>query len=373
MEAIGRLAGGIAHDFNNILTGMTVSAQLLLDSSGLAEQHRDDITDIKGAAERATRLTRQLMAFSRTQVISPEVLLVNDVVSSFERMLSRLIGEDVQMKFVAAAEPLHIEVDPIQLEQVVVNLVVNARDAMPSGGDLVITIEEMTLNEEDCRVLLDGKPGHYVAIGVRDTGEGMSPETQAKIFEPFFTTKEPGKGTGLGLSTVYGIVKQNDGCIRVESTLGRGTIFRVLLPWVEAKPAPIRTEVEIPDIGGSETILVVEDEQIVRSLARRLLTRHGYHVIEAVDGKQALELAETHGGRVDLVLTDVVMPGMSGPELIGHLRDEMPALKVIFMSGYTDESLDQDALSEPGTRFIQKPFSVEGMLSLVRELVEERL
>ena len=373
MEAIGRLAGGIAHDFNNILTGMTVSAQLLLDSSGLAEQHRDDITDIKGAAERATRLTRQLMAFSRTQVISPEVLLVNDVVSSFERMLSRLIGEDVQMKFVAAAEPLHIEVDPIQLEQVIVNLVVNARDAMPSGGDLVITIEEMTLNEEDCRVLLDGKPGHYVAIGVRDTGEGMSPETQAKIFEPFFTTKEPGKGTGLGLSTVYGIVKQNDGCIRVESTLGRGTIFRVLLPWVEAKPAPIRTEVEIPDIGGSETILVVEDEQIVRSLARRLLTRHGYHVIEAVDGKQALELAETHGGRVDLVLTDVVMPGMSGPELIGHLRDEMPALKVIFMSGYTDESLDQDALSEPGTRFIQKPFSVEGMLSLVRELVEERL
>ena len=304
-------------------------------------------------------------------MISPEVLVVNDVVSSFERMLSRLIGEDVRMQFVAAREPLHIEVDPIQLEQVVVNLVVNARDAMPTGGQLTITIDEVTLNDEDCRSLLDGKPGRYVAVAVSDTGEGMSPDTKAKIFEPFFTTKEPGKGTGLGLSTVYGIVKQNGGCIQVDSAPQAGTTFRVLFPWVAEKPKKARAEVPSPKLEGSGTILVVEDEQIVRSLARRLLTRHGFEVLEAMDADEALSKVQAHQGKLDMVLTDVVMPGMSGPKLIARLRESVPSLKVIFMSGYTDESLDQDTLSEPGTRFIQKPFSVEAMLEMVRELIDQ--
>lgn len=368
MEAIGRLAGGIAHDFNNLLTGISVSAQLMLDAGALADATHADVEDILSASDRATRLTRQLMAFSRNQVIAPQLVDVNSVVSSFERMLSRLIGEDIRMAHRASSAPVWIEVDPIQLEQIIVNLVVNARDAMPRGGDLLLRTYRSDLVQEDLAGW-DAVPGQFVVMEVRDTGDGMTEEVRAHIFEPFFTTKEAGKGTGLGLSTVYGIVKQNGGVIQIETESGAGTSFRVCLP---ARAAPTEAPKESPSEQirrGCGRVLVVEDEVIVRSLARRLLVKHGYEVVEAKDGEEALLLCSQESEPFDLVLTDVVMPGMSGPRLIAKLREDQPEVKVIFMSGYVDEELQQDAVGQPGTRFMQKPFNVAALLDLVATLL----
>jgi|MDSW01.1.fsa_nt_gb two-component system cell cycle sensor histidine kinase/response regulator CckA len=368
MEAIGRLAGGIAHDFNNLLTGISVSAQLLLEAKNIAEEVALDVQDILTATDRATRLTRQLMAFSRNQVVAPQLVDVNFVVSSFERMLSRLIGEDIRMSFLPDAKSRWIEIDPIQLEQIIVNLVVNARDAMPDGGDLTIASEKAEVSSDSLGGW-EAEPGEFVCLAVRDTGQGMPEEIRERIFEPFFTTKDAGKGTGLGLSTVYGIVKQNGGVIQLESTLGEGTCFKVFLPAKSApvKPSPEKSPGEFES--GSGRVLVVEDEEIVRSLARRLLEKQGYEVVEAIDGNEAWELCETQNLSFDLVLTDVVMPGMSGPRLIEKLRESRSAMKVIYMSGYVDEELEQDALGQPNTRFIQKPFSVGRLLDLIQNLL----
>ncbi len=368
MEAIGRLAGGIAHDFNNLLTGISVSAQLLLEAKHITDDVALDVQDILTATDRATRLTRQLMAFSRNQVVAPQLVDVNFVVSSFERMLSRLIGEDINMSFLPDAKSRWIEIDPIQLEQVIVNLVVNARDAMPDGGELTIASQKAEVST-DALGGWEAEPGEFVCIAVRDTGQGMPEEIRGRIFEPFFTTKDAGKGTGLGLSTVYGIVKQNGGVIQLESKLGEGTCFKVFLP---AKKAPVKRSPE-KSVGefdtGSGRVLVVEDEEIVRSLARRLLEKQGYEVVEATNGNEAWELCDAQDLTFDLVLTDVVMPGMSGPRLIEKLRESRPTMKVIYMSGYVDEELEQDALGQPNTRFIQKPFSVGRLLDLIQNLI----
>lgn len=368
MEAIGRLAGGIAHDFNNLLTGISVSAQLLLEAKNISEEVVLDVKDILSATDRATRLTRQLMAFSRNQVVAPQRVDVNPVVSSFERMLSRLIGEDISMEFLPTSQGMWIEIDPIQLEQIIVNLVVNARDAMPGGGDLTIAANTSELNQESLGGW-DAEPGRFICLEVRDTGQGMSDEIRGRIFEPFFTTKDAGKGTGLGLSTVYGIVKQNGGVIQVESSLGAGTCFKVFLP-AQNEPARRQPEKSVGELEtGTGRVLVVEDEEIVRSLARRLLQKQGYEVVEAVDGNEAWQLCETKNLSFDLVLTDVVMPGMSGPRLIDKLRASRPDVKVIYMSGYVDEELEQDALGQPDTCFIQKPFSVGALLDLIQNLL----
>ncbi|MBT6490983.1 MAG: response regulator, partial [Deltaproteobacteria bacterium] len=368
MEAIGRLAGGIAHDFNNLLTGISVSAQLLLEADDIGEDVVLDVKDILSATDRATRLTRQLMAFSRNQVVAPQRVDVNSVVSSFERMLSRLIGEDISMEFMPTDQGMWIEIDPIQLEQIIVNLVVNARDAMPGGGDLTIAVNSTDLNR-DALGGWDAEPGRFIYLEVRDTGQGIAEEVRGRIFEPFFTTKDAGKGTGLGLSTVYGIVKQNGGVIRVESSEEAGTCFKVFLPAQEEPPRP-KAEKSVTEFEtGTGRVLVVEDEEIVRSLARRLLQKQGYEVVEAISGNEAWELCETQSLSFDLVLTDVVMPGMSGPRLIEKLRAIRPDVKVIYMSGYVDEELEQDALGKPNTCFIQKPFNVGALLDLIKNLL----
>lgn len=308
------------------------------------------------------------MAFSRNQVVAPQRVDVNAVVSSFERMLSRLIGEEISMEFSPTSQGMWIEIDPIQLEQIIVNLVVNARDAMPDGGDLTIAANVSELNQESLGGW-DAEPGPFICLEVRDTGQGMSEEIRGRIFEPFFTTKDAGKGTGLGLSTVYGIVKQNDGVILVDSSLGIGTCFRVFLP-AQKEPARRKPEKSVGEFErGTGRVLVVEDEEIVRSLARRLLQKQGYEVVEAINGNEAWQLCETQNFSFDLVLTDVVMPGMSGPRLIDKLRASRPDIKVIYMSGYVDEELEQDALGQPHTCFIQKPFSVGALLDLIQNLL----
>ncbi|HET8654184.1 MAG TPA: ATP-binding protein [Longimicrobiaceae bacterium] len=366
MEAIGRLAGGVAHDFNNLLTVISGQAQLLRDEPGDADEALTSLEEILQAADRASGLTRQLLAFSRRQVLEPRVLELNAVVSGVERMLRRLIGEDVQLSVSLAPEAGRVEADPGQLEQVLMNLSVNARDAMPGGGTLTLTTAAAVVGDG-----ADGlAPGRYAVLHVRDTGGGMTPETISHIFEPFFTTKEQGKGTGLGLSTVYGIVKQSGGAVRVDSELGRGTTFEVFLPQCDA-PLPgvdARDWVGGPQ-SGTETVLLAEDDQAVRTLARQILTRRGYRVIEASDGWEAIRLCDAHPGRVDLLLTDVVMPGLGGRELAERLRRRRPELAVLYMSGYPDEELARHGLHERGVALLQKPFGPTALADRVREML----
>jgi two-component system cell cycle sensor histidine kinase/response regulator CckA len=370
MEAIGQLAGGIAHDFNNLLTAILGYGELLASKLPSDSRLQEEIGEIRGAGQRAASLTRQLLAFSRQQVLEPVVLSLNELITNFEKMLGRLIGEDV--KLVTRLDPLlgNVRADPGQLEQVIMNLAVNARDAMPNGGKLTIETANADLDESYAQRHVTVQPGRYVMVAVNDTGTGMDAETQAHIFEPFFTTKEKEKGTGLGLSTVYGIVKQSGGNIWVYSEPGKGTTIKVYLPRVEeAFPAaPPGSSDSLPTLG-TETILIVEDEQAIRVLARRVLEESGYHVLEAGDGESALELMRTHPEQLHLLLTDLVMPDMGGTELASRLQDKHPTIRVLFMSGYTDDGVVRNGLLGPGRAFLQKPFTPSMLVRKIRDVL----
>ena len=370
MEAVGRLAGGVAHDFNNLLTVISGYTDVLVSRAGDADPARPGLDAIRQAADQAAALTGQLLAFSRKQLLQPTVLDLNAVVSDTEAILQRLIGEDVALTAELEPELALVRADPGQIGQVLLNLAVNARDAMPDGGRLTISTSNADVGEAEARHL-SVEPGRYVAITVRDTGQGMDEETQARIFEPFFTTKEPGQGTGLGLATVYGIVAQSGGSICVRSAIGEGSTFTVFLPRIGEgvlhQPPPAD---EPAAAKGTETVLLVEDETAVRILVRDVLADSGYIVLDARDADEALALCASHDGPVDAVLTDVVMPVMSGPALVGRLAQTRPGLMVIYMSGYTDEAVARDGVLEPGAAFLQKPFGMDVLLGTLREVLD---
>lgn len=368
MEAVGRLAGGVAHDFNNLLMVISGYAEVILaqvdPTSPLLEKGRA----IQLAADRATTLTRQLLAFSRKQLLELKVVDVNAIVQDMERLLRPLIGENIDLVTVLSPEAAHTRADAGQLEQVIMNLVVNAKDAMPAGGRLTLRTENVVLDENHRRGQQFIRPGSYVTLMVSDTGMGMDRDTQSRIFEPFFTTKEKGKGTGLGLSTVYGIVKQSGGYVMVQSELGRGTTFQIYLPLVEG--AAEKHSVAVPEaVGGTETILLVEDEESVRQLVRDTLAAKGYKVLEAENGEAGFAAAASHEGRLDLVITDVVMPGMGGREMVKRLFESRPGIKVLYLSGYTEDAIISDGSIEKGTAFLQKPFTLQSLSRKVREVL----
>jgi PAS domain S-box-containing protein len=371
LEAVGRLAGGVAHDFNNLLSVILSYAGFAVDALRESDLIHADIVEIQNAGQRAAALTRQLLAFSRKQLLEPEVLSLNKVVSGIESMLRRLLGEDIDIE-VHLAEPLgSVMADPGQIEQVIMNLAVNARDAMPRGGKLTIETTNVELDADYANQHVAVKPGRFVMLSVTDTGSGIDAETKAHIFEPFFTTKEKGKGTGLGLSTVYGIVKQSGGNIWVYSEPGRGTTFKVYLPRVDAPATDLKRRPASVMATGSETVLVVEDEDAVRRLAERILRSAGYTVLAAASGGDALVLCEKQGEAIDLLLTDVVMPQMSGKELAERLAKTSPKLRVLYMSGYTDNAIVHHGVLDPGTRFIGKPFAAAELTRKVREVLDE--
>ncbi len=370
METAGRLAGGIAHDFNNLLTAILGTAEILLGDLPPGSTAYADIEEIKRAATRAANLTRQLLAFSRRQVLQPRVLDLNSLVSGIERMLTRLIGEHIELAALPASALWPVRADPGQLEQVLVNLCVNARDAMPTGGRLTIETANLSFRGAGHGPESVMPAGDYVLLTVRDTGTGMDDETLRHLFEPFFTTKAPGKGTGLGLATVYGIVKQSGGFIYADSAPGQGSVFRVYLPRVLGAvdaPDPLAN---VPLTGrGEGTLLLVEDEEGVRRLARRVLEAVGYRVFEAPNGDEALRLARQWSGPLDLVVTDVIMPGMSGQELSVRLRELRPGLRILYVSGYTDDAILQHGNLLPNTAFLQKPFSPASLVARVRDVL----
>ena len=371
MEAIGRLAGGVAHDFNNLLTIITGYSSLLLNELPSGGPSRGHLEEVKKAADRAATLTRQLLAFGRRQVLAPEVLNLNKIVANMDNMLRRLIGEDIDL--VTKLEPAlsRTKVDPSQVEQVIMNLVVNSRDAMPEGGKLTIETANAELDANYVRRHAMAAPGRFVMLAVSDAGCGMDAETQSHIFEPFFTTKETGKGTGLGLATVYGIVKQIGGEIWVYSEPGRGTTFKIYFPQVEeAERAVQPPKVASASQQGSETILVVEDEEAVRSLVQRVLESNGYAVLTASNAEEAAQMCDRQERTINLLLTDVVMPGMSGRKLARHLGFSRQGMKVLYMSGYSDNAIVHQGVLDPGTAFLQKPFTPDSILRKVREVLD---
>jgi len=371
MEAIGQLAGGVAHDFNNLLTVISGFTQLALESFAEDNPNRENLLEVLGASDRAASLTRQLLAFSRQQTLQLRVLSLNEVVANTEKMLKRLIGEDIELVAVLAPDLGRVKADPGQVEQVIMNLAVNARDAMPKGGKLTIETANVDLDSAYSRKHPVARPGLHVMLSVTDTGSGMDEKTKARIFEPFFTTKERGKGTGLGLSTVYGIVKQSEGNIFVYSEPGLGTSFKVYLPQVREEVAAVKSSGAAPQqLKGAETILVVEDEQPVRRLVRSVLESNGYKVLVATRGDEALSLAATHKGPITLMITDTVMPGMGGRELAERLAPNRPEMKVLYMSGYTDDTVVRHKVLDPDTPFLQKPFMPGSLARKVREVLD---
>jgi len=371
MEAVGRLAGGIAHDFNNLLTAILGSVDFLRRALGPEHPEHAETEEIQKAAVRAADLTRQLLAFSRQQVLAPKVLELDALVTNLEKMLRRLIGEDVELRFAGNASGAAVRADPGQLEQVIVNLVVNARDAMPRGGRLTIETASVDLDAAYAREHGTVEPGRYVMLAVTDTGVGIDRAAQARLFEPFFTTKEFGKGTGLGLATVYGIVKQSGGYIWVYSEPGRGATFKVYLPRVEhAGESVAAPQPPARALGGTETILLAEDEAAVRNLARRVLEKHGYKLLLAATGRDGVRLAKEHAGPIDLLVTDVVMPEMGGRELAQHLTARQPGLKVLFLSGYTDDAIVHHGVLDAGVAFLQKPFKPDELARKIREVLD---
>ena len=374
IEAIGQLAGGIAHDFNNAITLIKTCSQLALMDLKPGDPLRQTFEMIDKATQQSANLTRQLLAFSRRQIMEMKVLDLNSLLGDMDKMLHRVIGEDIELVSMLAGDLGRVKVDPGQMEQVVLNLVLNSRDAMPQGGKLTIETANVELNEKYVNNHVGVKPGSYVRVSVSDTGVGMTPEVRERVFEPFFTTKEKGKGTGLGLSTVYGIVKQSKGNIWVYSEPGKGTTFKVYLPQVEEpleeeKEKARRLERELPH--GGETVLVAEDDGDVRSLVVQILKKQGYKVLEAANGEEAFMICEKHEGAIDLLVTDVVMPVMSGRELTDRLLLLQPKIKILYMSGYTDEAIVRHGVLEEGVNFFQKPFSMEALVLKVREVLDK--
>ncbi len=370
MEAIGRLAGGIAHDFNNLLTTILGMADLLLLDFDEHDPKAKDILEIRKAAKRASLLTKQLLAFSRRQVLQPAIINLNDIVSEMGKMLRRLIGEDIELVMVLEENLGNVKVDQSQIEQVIMNLAVNARDAMPNGGKLTVETANVELDATYSKKHVGVKPGSYVMLAISDTGIGMDEKTSSRIFEPFFTTKEKDKGTGLGLAMVYGIVKQSGGNIWVYSEPGEGTTFKIYFPRVSETIQESSVEAtEDDNLEGSETVLVVEDEDMVRGLIKQILSGAGYTVLDAKCGEEAIEIALGHKEEIDLVITDVVMPRMSGKELAERLKESGFNSRFLYISGYTDNSIVHHGILEPGIAFIQKPFSLSMLLKKVREVL----
>lgn len=374
MEAVGRLAGGVAHDFNNLLTVISSYSELLLQDVGSRDEvARADLQEIRNAATTASSLTRQLLAFTRQQVLQPKVLSINDVVGASANLLKRLLGEDVAIRIDLDPTDPRVKADAGQLEQVLINLAVNARDAMPDGGNLTIQTSTTEFDWGYDGVLSPVIPGHYAVLTVTDDGGGMSEDTQRRVFEPFFTTKELGKGTGLGLSTVYGIVKQCGGLVRVQSAVGRGTSFTIYLPIAAGVDKPEVPRPHADHLVGTETLLLVEDAAAVRAVMRRSLERFGYTVVEAPDGQTALTHAARSQAVIDLLITDLVLPVLSGRQLAARLRETRPDLPVVYMSGHTDDIVLRSGDLEKRATFLQKPFTTEALVRAVRELLEARL
>jgi nitrogen-specific signal transduction histidine kinase len=363
MEAIGRLAGGVAHDFNNLLTVINGYCDLLLLSDlPVGDPRRESVSTIRDAGERAAGLTQQLLAFSRKAMIEPKVIDLNELVSESSKLLRRLIGEDIVLAVITAPTPTPVKVDPGQFEQVLMNLVVNARDAMPRGGRLTI--------ETSARVLGEGDANRFVRLSVSDTGSGMTEEVKGKIFEPFFTTKEVGKGTGLGLAVVHGVINQGGGEISIESSVGAGTTFHILLPLVSPTQVAPVPETVATDTRGTETVLLVEDEKTVRRIARLALETKGYTVLEAEHGAAALQLIQLHPGEIHLLLSDVIMPEMGGRQLLEEVRRCRPGLRALFMSGYTDDAVLRHGVIHGTDAFLQKPFTPLVLAKKVREVLD---
>jgi two-component system, cell cycle sensor histidine kinase and response regulator CckA len=372
MEAVGQLAGGVAHDFNNILTAIVGYTDLLAAEFTGDAQQLEDLEEIRKAARRAAALTRQLLSFSRKQVLEPRIIDVNAVVTNLDKMLRSLISENIELKTMLAPDVDAARVDPNQLEQVIMNLAINARDAMPEGGLLTIETANATLDENYAARHVSVIPGDYVMIAVTDTGCGMTEETKARIFEPFFTTKPAGRGTGLGLSTVYGIVKQSGGNIWVYSEMGTGTTFKIYFPAIEALPDDIGKAAPA-EAGqrGAGTVLIVEDDDQLRRLTHRALASQGYVVLEADRGRTALDIARRHKGPIDLLLTDIVMPDTNGRKLADTLRAARPAMRVVYMSGYPDRAIVNNGMLEPGDDYLAKPFTTDAITRKVREVLEQ--
>jgi nitrogen-specific signal transduction histidine kinase len=372
MEAIGQLAGGVAHDFNNLLTVIKGYCQLSLVEIKESTPIRDTFEVINKAADKATDLTRQLLAFSRRQIMEAIVLDLNELLQNLEKMLRRIIGEDIELVTSLKQDLGRVKADPGQIEQVVMNLAVNAKDAMSKGGKLIIETANAELDEAYARTHVAVTPGPYVMIAVSDTGTGMTPEVRDRVFEPFFTTKGKGKGTGLGLSMVYGIVKQSSGNIWVYSEPGKGTTFKIFLPRVDEPVEKLKVQETVEEVlRGSETILVVEDDKEVRNLAVRILKRQGYTVLDGSYGDEAFNVCRQHRGPIHLLLTDVVMPGMDGRALSESLSQLHPEMKVLYMSGYTDDAIVRHGVMAKGVNYIQKPFTVDALTKKVREVLEQ--
>lgn len=369
MEAVGQLAGGIAHDFNNLLTVITGYGQLLRETLEPTDPRCSHLGEILKAGDRAASLTRQLLAFSRRQVLAPQVLDLNAVVKDMDKMLKRIIGEDIELVMRPGDTLGSVKADPSQIEQVILNLAVNARDAMPTGGKLTIETQNIDLDETYTRVHATVTPGPHVMLAVTDTGVGMDADTQAHIFEPFFTTKPKGKGTGLGLATVYGIVKQSGGHIWVYSEPAHGTTFKVYLPRIESRTSVVKKAASTASLEGTETILLVEDAPAVRTLARDVLESKGYRVLVASGPAEAVRISDEFDGTIHLLLTDVVMPTMGGRQLAEHLAFSRPQMKVLYTSGYTDDTIVRHGVLNEGIQFLQKPFNPEGLARKVSEVL----
>ena len=372
LEAVARLAAGVAHDFNNVLTAISGHSEMLLRQLEFGDSRRKNAEQIEKCAYLATALTRQLLTFSRKQVIEPRVLELNAVVANIERMLKRLIGEDIEFRAELDPATGRIKADPGQIEQVIMNLAVNARDAMPNGGKLTVTTANVTIDETRRRSFPDLIPGDYVVLAVADSGTGMTDQVKAHLFEPFYTTKPAGKGTGLGLATCFGIVKQCSGYIEVRSAVAKGTTFNLYFPQVlDAAEPVVPQNSSSPAARGTETVLLVEDETMVRELAVMALRERGYNVIEAANGAEGLLVAEEHEGKIDLVLTDVVMPVMGGKEMANALRGSRPDTKVLFTSGYTEDTVGHQGILLPGIEFLQKPYLTASLARRVREVLDK--
>jgi nitrogen-specific signal transduction histidine kinase len=370
MESIGRLAGGVAHDFNNLLTVIDGYADMMQEKLVQSDPLYEDLSQIRRASERAARLTRQLLAFSRKQILAPTTLDLNSLVTNMHQMLERVIGEDILLRIDLQPGLWPVLADPNQLEQVILNLVVNARDAMPAGGSLTIETRNIFVNGRDEGLVVDSQFSACVRLSVIDTGEGMDAETRARAFDPFFTTKPPGYGTGLGLSTVYGIIKQSNGDITVASEPGVGATFRIYLPPGVMSPESLSVPETLPIFGyGNETILVVEDQPMVLDLVRVALHSHGYTILEAGNGSAALELASNHLGPIELLVTDIVMPQMGGLELAERLKELRPQIKVLFMSGYSDDAVERPRMLGEDVAFLPKPFSPSTLAAKVYQLL----